>query len=131
MLGELEGVPVVRARRMDERGVDPLALDLVGCEAAGRRPDAMLVDAAAAGAYGGTGKRVDWPELAGERAWLRPTPLILAGGLKPGNVAEAIRVVTPYGVDTASGVEHAPGKKDPELVRAFVAAARSAFDAMG
>ena len=65
------------------------------------------------GRYGGTGETVSWVGLADHRRWLGDTPLILAGGLTPDNVAEAIRIVRPHGVDVASGVESAPGKKDP------------------
>jgi phosphoribosylanthranilate isomerase len=82
----------------------------------------VLVDAKVDGALGGTGASFDWSlvtELARERK------LTLAGGLRPDNVAEAVRVVAPYCVDVASGVERAPGIKDLDLVRAFVAAASS------
>lgn len=81
----------------------------------------LLVDARVEGALGGTGKTLDWP-LVAELATQRK--LTLAGGLTPGNVAEAIRAVRPYCVDVASGVESAPGVKDEGKVRAFVQAAR-------
>jgi phosphoribosylanthranilate isomerase len=83
----------------------------------------LLVDARVDGSLGGTGKTLDWSlvaELARERN------LTLAGGLTPDNVAEAIRAVGPYCVDVASGVERAPGVKDPARVRAFIEAARAA-----
>jgi phosphoribosylanthranilate isomerase len=122
-----EAPPVYRARRIDERGVAAIALDLAACHAAGCRPAAVLVDALSPGRYGGTGETVSWVGLADHPRWLGETPLILAGGLTPDNVAEAIRIVRPAGVDVASGVESAPGKKDPHKVRDFVAAARAAF----
>ncbi len=77
---------------------------------------ALLLDSHAAGQKGGTGKSFDWSAIE------RPDglPLILAGGLKPENVATAIRLVRPYGVDVASGVESAPGIKDREKMAAFV-----------
>jgi phosphoribosylanthranilate isomerase len=103
---------------------------LQACRAAGRCPDAILVDALTPGRYGGTGETVSWVGLADHKRWLGDTPLILAGGLTPDNVAEAIRIVKPHAVDVASGVESAPGKKDPAKVRDFIAAARAAFDAL-
>ncbi|MEI7642799.1 MAG: phosphoribosylanthranilate isomerase [Chloroflexales bacterium] len=82
----------------------------------------LLVDAHVPGAYGGTGARADWPQAAG---LARCAPLILAGGLDPMNVAEAIAQVRPQGVDVSSGVEEG-GVKRAALIRAFVAAARTA-----
>ena len=81
----------------------------------------FLVDAFSAEAYGGTGQVADWP-LAAEAA--RVARILLAGGLTPENVAQAIQQVRPYGVDVSSGVESRPGKKDHEKVRAFVQAVR-------
>ena len=83
---------------------------------------AYLLDAPAPG-YGGSGTCLDWNLLKGVQA---PSPIILAGGLTPQNVADAVRCVRPYAVDVASGVESAPGIKDASAVRAFVAAAKSA-----
>jgi phosphoribosylanthranilate isomerase len=83
----------------------------------------VLLDAYVPGAPGGTGATFDW-SLAAQVA--RERKLTLAGGLTPRNVADAVRAVRPYCADTASGVESAPGVKDPQRVRAFVAAARSA-----
>lgn len=89
----------------------------------GRGPAAVLVDAHVPGMHGGTGHRAPWELLAEYRP---PVPLILAGGLTPDNVAEAIRAVRPYAVDVASGVESAPGVKDPDKVRRFLDNARAA-----
>jgi phosphoribosylanthranilate isomerase len=82
-----------------------------------------VLDATAPAAYGGTGRRVDWTKAVALAAKL---PVMLAGGLTPRNVAEAIRQVRPLGVDVASGVERAPGKKDRRKLEEFIAAARSA-----
>lgn len=82
---------------------------------------ALLVDASVPGIYGGSGVTADW-SAAAELA--KQIPLLLAGGLTPENVAEAIARVQPWGVDTASGVESAPGVKDPAKMQAFVKAAR-------
>ncbi len=84
---------------------------------------AVLVDAHSPDKYGGTGHKADW-ELA--RLVARSRPLLLAGGLDAENVAEAIRQVRPWGVDVASGVESAPGRKDPRKIAEFIQAARRA-----
>jgi phosphoribosylanthranilate isomerase len=82
-----------------------------------------VVDAYADTAYGGTGQVADWT-LAAEVA--RAAQVLLAGGLTPDNVREAIQRVQPYGVDVSSGVESHPGKKDHSKILAFVRAARLA-----
>ncbi|MCW5942150.1 MAG: phosphoribosylanthranilate isomerase [Fimbriimonadaceae bacterium] len=87
--------------------------------------DALLLDAYHPQAYGGTGTRVDWELAAGIVAGA-PIPVILAGGLTPENVAEAIRRVRPSAVDVSSGVEFRAGAKDHGLMRAFVEAVRAA-----
>ena len=76
----------------------------------------LLLDSHGDNKMGGTGQGFDWTRIPTERH----KPLILAGGLHPGNVAEAIRQVRPYAVDVSSGVESAKGIKDPELMRAFL-----------
>ena len=83
---------------------------------------AFLVDAAVKGVYGGSGVTADW-DGAAELA--KKYPLLLAGGLTPENVAEAVSRVKPWGVDVASGVESAPGKKDAGLMVRFVKAVRA------
>jgi phosphoribosylanthranilate isomerase len=84
---------------------------------------ALLIDASVKGAYGGTGLIADWAAAAD---LAKRFPLLLAGGLTPENVGEAIRQVRPWGVDTASGVESSPGKKDAGKMKAFVAEVRRA-----
>lgn len=111
------GRPVLKALRLKDRGTF-LAL----AEFSGRaNVRGFLIDAFSDQAYGGTGQTVDWT-LAQEAA--RSTPIVLAGGLTPVNVAEAIARVRPYGVDVSSGVELSPGKKDHAKIKAFIDAAR-------
>jgi phosphoribosylanthranilate isomerase len=89
---------------------------------------AFLLDGPAGGAYGGAGRGFDWSlALKAKGVWR----LVIAGGLTPANVAAAVTAARPYGVDVASGVESAPGVKDPALMREFVAAARAAAQAAG
>jgi phosphoribosylanthranilate isomerase len=138
ILNDLPEIPAIRVRRLGSGGLAAIAEDLAACKriVSGNAalnvvsPCALLLDAMEKGQFGGTGKTLPWAELADHRRWLGDTPLILAGGLTPDNVAEAIRIVRPYGVDVASGVESAPGKKDPVKVRDFIAAARAALDAL-
>jgi phosphoribosylanthranilate isomerase len=111
------GRPSMKALRLKDRGTF-LAL----AEFQGRaNVRAFVVDAFSDQAYGGTGQTVDWT-LAAEAA--RASRILLAGGLTPDNVAEAIRQVRPYGVDVSSGVEVRPGQKDHAKVQAFIQAVR-------
>ncbi len=113
------GRPVLKAIRLQSRS-GFLAL----AEFKGRAlVRGILVDAFSDAAYGGTGHRVDW-NLAAEASQLGR--VILAGGLTPENVGEAIKIVRPYGVDVSSGVEANPGRKDHAKVRAFIKAAKLA-----
>jgi len=85
---------------------------------------AFLLDASVPGQRGGTGHTCDWDAASAAVALGRP--VILAGGLTPENVADSVRTVQPYAVDTASGVESEPGKKDHGKLRDFVERAKSA-----
>ena len=112
-----QGLRVIRGLRV--KGPETIARinDFPGC--------AILLDAYVKGALGGTGETFDW-ELARQAAEARP--IILSGGLKPENVAEAVRSVQPYGVDSSSGVEGAVlARKDPERVVEFIQNARAAI----
>ncbi|MCX6069178.1 MAG: phosphoribosylanthranilate isomerase [Chloroflexi bacterium] len=85
---------------------------------------ALLVDAAVKGLYGGSGVVADWSAAA---ELSKRVPLLLAGGLTPENVAEAVRRVEPWGVDVASGVETSPGVKDSGKMKAFVQEVQAPF----
>lgn len=126
--------PVIKAVHM-ENGCDLDVFRDYPCRA-------FLFDASVPGEYGGTGKPLDWEALG--RTTGGPLvrfgeggssgsgrPWMLAGGLTPENVAGAIQAARPYGVDVASGVESAPGKKDPEKMKAFVDRARGGFGIAG
>ncbi len=105
-------VPTWRTVRI---GIDPLG------EAAGWPAARLLFDAGRAGQDGGTGATFDWALLESSHP---ARPFCVAGGLTPGNVAEAVRRLSPDGVDTASGVESSPGVKDARRVESFVRAVR-------
>lgn len=98
----------------------------------GFHPHALLMDAAVPGAYGGTGELSDWQLAATWHTMPGVKRLVLAGGLTPANVAEAIHAVQPSAVDVAGGVEQegVPGCKDMAKVEAFVTAAHRAFDGL-
>jgi phosphoribosylanthranilate isomerase len=134
LCAELAGLTIIRAVRLDSSS-DPLAAArawLAAAAALGHPAAMVIVDApvtrgTAAGHLGGTGATADWAAFARARPLGLPTAL--AGGLTPDNVSAAIRASMAAAVDTASGVESAPGRKDPEKLRAFVAAARQALEA--
>jgi phosphoribosylanthranilate isomerase len=110
-------------RVRDRKSLSAIDAYLESCRAFGQLPAAILLDAYVEGQEGGTGKTAPWDLIASFKPGV---PIILAGGLTPSNVAEAIRLVRPAGVDVASGVEFTPGRKDPDRVRVFVANAREA-----
>jgi len=124
--------PALPARLRDRFGLSLRILQVVHFDPAAGAPavlpgvDRILVDSRTAAAVGGTGKTFDWHAAAGtlfENA--RERKLIAAGGLTPANVAEAVAILRPWGVDVVSGVEASPGRKDAVKVRAFVATALS------
>jgi phosphoribosylanthranilate isomerase len=109
------GVKVVKAFRIK----DATSLQQLH----GYNTDAWLLDSFVTGWQGGTGQSFDWSVAREARD--AGCPIILAGGLRPDNVAEAIHEVWPFGVDVSSGVESAPGKKDAAKIKHFVEAVRS------
>jgi phosphoribosylanthranilate isomerase len=108
------GAKVIKAVRV-RSGADVRALSAF-------HTDYHLLDSYTAGVPGGTGETFAWETARAHRG---RTPMILSGGLNPENVAEAIAAVHPFAVDVASGVERAPGIKDPEKLQAFAAAVRA------
>jgi phosphoribosylanthranilate isomerase len=126
---QLRGRPFLRAFRIGPEGLAPVLGYSANCQSRQTVPQCVLLDAHAPGEFGGTGKIGDWGAAAVYAAMPGVPPLVLAGGLTPGNVAEAIRTVHPAAVDTASGVESSPGRKDPALVEAFVREATRGLNA--
>ncbi len=129
VMSQLGNLPVLRAFRLGPEGLKPVVEYLDECRRLERLPRLVLLDAYQSGTYGGTGHVADWTAAAEYPASDWHPPLVLAGGLTAENVGSAIRAVGPVAVDTASGVESAPGRKDPTLVEAFVREARQAFAA--
>ncbi|OGT21975.1 MAG: N-(5'-phosphoribosyl)anthranilate isomerase [Gammaproteobacteria bacterium RBG_16_57_12] len=104
------GRPYLKALRMRD------GIDLHGEAQRFAQARGLLLDSYVAGVPGGTGRRFDWSAIPRDIT----RPLILAGGLDPGNVAEAIATARPYAVDVSGGVEAAPGIKDPDKIAAFI-----------
>ncbi len=124
---QLHGIADVAGAR-DATGLPViLAVPFTGVEviasAAAQDPDLVLFDAAVPGRHGGTGVRLDWAALAAARPRFA---FGVAGGLRPDNVTQAIRLLRPTFVDVSSGVESSPGIKDHDKVNAFMTAVRSA-----
>jgi phosphoribosylanthranilate isomerase len=120
-------IRVMKAFRIGPEGLKSV-LEYLDCfRRYGGHMQQVLFDARKPGQYGGTGKTADWDTLKDypQDGW-HPL-LVLAGGLTPDNVAKAIQAVRPSGVDTASGVEQSPGRKDAVLVARFVSEARRAL----
>jgi phosphoribosylanthranilate isomerase len=126
-IASLNGKPVMRAFRLGPEGMQPILEYLDNCNQLQCMPKLVLLDAHAIGVFGGSGEKADWSICAQYGSHNGLPPLVLAGGLNPSNVAEAIAQVRPAAVDTASGVESSSGRKDPAAVKAFVDAARNAF----
>jgi phosphoribosylanthranilate isomerase len=118
------GLPYIKAVSMNSGHAAEQAVE----QAEGEFPDAaaLLMDSHEPGGLGGTGRAFDWKRegLIGGQAG---RPLILAGGLTPDNVREAVRFVKPWAVDVSSGVEEAPGIKNAEAMRRFIEQAKSEY----
>lgn len=128
LAAELAPLPIIRGVRC--RGVEEaadVARWIAECRRAGGVLAGVIVDAFHPSEYGGTGLLADPAVFSELRRLLPGTPLLLAGGLTPDNVASAIQASRPDGVDVASGVESSPGCKDPLLMRSFLAQAREAL----
>ncbi len=126
-LGGLGGRPVMRAFRIGRQGLAAVDEYLGRCGQLGCSPKLALFDAHVPGQYGGTGETTDWTALREYSESSKIPPLVLAGGITPENVADAIQTVHPAAVDTASGVEASAGKKSARAVAEFVQAACKAF----
>jgi len=112
---ELSNTPLIKAVNSFELSLE-----------ASKSFDAVLFDSFVDGKYGGTGRVHDWKLSKCVKQVIHPKPLILAGGLKPENIRDAIRIVQPYAVDVSSGVEVEPGIKDREKVIEFIKNAKGA-----
>jgi phosphoribosylanthranilate isomerase len=118
----ISGKSIVRAVRVLNNGFEKAQLEINRWQDAGS--DMILLDAGSLDSFGGTGKKLDWSQLD---SLSFEVPWMLAGGLDPTNVAGAISIAKPAGVDVASGVEAEPGVKDAAMVHKFVADSKLAF----
>jgi len=131
LVRRLASRPVIKAFRLGPDGLAAIGRWFDECLHAGASPRMVLLDAFQPGEYGGTGRTADrGPAAAFGRTPGMP-PWALAGGLTPENVAAAIADTRPHAVDTAGGVESAPGVKDHAKIARFVLAARAAFASLG
>ncbi len=115
---KLRNLPMIRAVDANSGNAFKNALE------ASESFDAVLLDSLNEGKHGGTGTTHDWKLSRDIREAIQPKPLILAGGLTPDNVEEAVRLVRPYAVDVSSGVELSQGVKDPQKIMEFVEKAK-------
>jgi phosphoribosylanthranilate isomerase len=128
LLRELDGIPSIRALQWKNDQGASIDAFLEDCRKRKCSPIAILIDAHHPTEFGGTGVTADWSAIAKWRASRqRDLPIILAGGLTSINVAGAIAATAPDAVDTASGVETKPGRKDARLVADFAQASKQAF----
>ncbi len=124
----LPDVRLIRAIRLKSGTLSEATEYVARCAEQEIPLSAVLLDAYQHGQYGGTGTTLDWGNLRDRPVGSAELPWILAGGLTPRNVKDAILAARPSAVDTASGVENEPGQKCPVKTREFVTAARRAFD---
>ena len=118
---QFRGIRVIQAVAVNDRRAESPFPDALRCG---------YHDSRVPGAHGGTGKTHNWNVSRAIKELIAPTPLILAGGLTPGNVWAAIETVRPYAVDVSSGVEVRAGIKDPAKIRAFIEAVMEASDGL-
>lgn len=111
---------VIRAFRVGAEGLSRAGEYLAACQRLEAAPWACLIDACVSGSFGGTGHTAPWEIIRRDYKTAEWPPLILAGGLRPDSVAQAIATVGPWGVDVAGGVESSVACKDVALVRQFV-----------
>ena len=128
MVARLADRRVIKAFRCAGQASPGVVDFLRQCRDLGAQPYGVLIDAAYPGVYGGTGQTADWPLVRDLSGRTGGSPVILAGGLRPDNVAAAVETARPDAVDTASGVESSPGCKDARLVADFIRNARDALE---
>jgi len=126
-MARLGKLPLIRAFRVAAGDLYSMTDYLLECRKLGAVPRMAIADALVPGVHGGTGSLADWETLRDYPNQPWHPPLVLAGGLSPQNVGDAIRAVRPAAVDTASGVESSPGRKNASKSKAFVRAALAAF----
>ncbi len=113
--------PIIKAVHVSPGQIAKEIMDNIDYHFVDKQRSVILLDARVGHAYGGTGQTFDW-SLAVDLA--RQRPVILASGLTPDNVAQAIAIVNPFAVDVSSGVEKEPGRKDHAKIRSFIARAK-------